>query len=159
MARVVLLLEVQQMLAWGRRYYTKNKGYHTGVRYDHGKASFVVSYGNRGKISKYQKTVDGVKDARFFTLGAAYRFTEKLSASLGYFHSWNRNTFNTYSIGADYKWLSGIKPYAEFTYIYLRQKYNYDYQKPGSTTKGTPRKCPLATYKGGVIIVGTKFAL
>lgn len=131
-----------------KKYY-RPKGYHGGVKYTYDKASFVVSYGNRGKLRKYPKNyTKGVKDSQFITTGVAYDFTDKLAASLTYLYSWNRNTFNNYSIGADYKWVPGIKTYAEFTYVTAKQKYDY---KSGKDINGK--------YRGGVVIVGAKFSL
>lgn len=131
-----------------KKYY-RPKGYHGGVKYVYDKASFVVSYGNRGKIRKYPKNdIKGVKNSQFITAGIAYNFTDKLATSLTYLYSWNRNIFNNYSVGADYKWVSGIKTYAEFTYVTAKQKFDYVNK---AETRGNTR--------GGVVIVGAKFAL
>lgn len=137
------------------RYYWSQQAYHTGVKYVQDKASFVISYGNRGKLRKI-KNVPGtkVKDSQFITAGVDYKFTDKFDASLTYLHSWNGNTLDIYSIGADYKWVPGVKPYAEFTYVTAKQRKKYDY-----ANIATPADQRGVKYSGGVVIVGAKFVL
>jgi len=140
--------------AEGRTYY-KPRAIDLGGTYTYDKISVAASYGNRGK-STFRKQAN-LKKAIFYTAGAAYKFTDKISSSLTYFHSDNKNKLDIVSIGGDYTWLPGVQSYAEVTHIMAKQKYDYNLVE-STAGSGTPSATNFKN-KGTVVLVGTRFSL
>jgi hypothetical protein len=117
-----------------------------GALYEHGKTSFIVSYGTHFKsgFAKHAK----VSGSHVYTAGAAYKLNDKTTTSLTYLHSSkNKNTADIVSLGAESEIASGFVPYAELTHVRTKQR---------NTIENYISKLALGTDKGTTMMFGIR---
>lgn len=87
--------------------------------------SLAGSFGWLGETGYFKTLTTGskkVSDAWFATLGAAYEWDKYKVSLTGMISERNKNDAYLISLGAEYYWAPGLMPYAEVTYMNMKQK-------------------------------------
>ena len=139
------------------QYKTKAADLGARIRWKHW--TFSGSYGYMGKTGYLQQVgVIAVNPAKgsYITAGVGCTM-DKLYTSLStMFSQKNRNKATVLSLGADYRLAPGLKPYAEFTWLQLKQS-----RKGGEAVVPVPTTAVTAAsqkLRGMAFILGTKIS-
>ena len=108
----------------GRVYYDA-RAIEVGGTYRHNNIQIGASYGTHWN-SNIQKISASIDNGFFYSAGIKYDFDSNTRSSLSYFYSEKfQNPMNIVSAGIEHVLAPGFLPYAEVTYLNMKQNFNY----------------------------------